>query len=545
MTFEDKVIYQIYPKSFYDSNNDGFGDLKGITQKLDYLKLLGVDYLWITPFFISPQNDNGYDVSDYYNIDPRFGTMSDLEELIEEAKKRNINLMLDMVFNHTSTEHIWFKKAMEGNPYYKDFYFFKKGVNGQMPTNWVSKFGGPVWEYVDKFDEYYLHLYDKTQADLNWENPHVREELIKILEFWINKGIKGFRFDVINLISKDSFENDYEGIGKRFYTDGKKVNEYLKELNEKTFGKYQDIITVGEMSATTIDKCVDYSSSHNHELTMTFNFHHLKVDYKEKEKWTIMPFDFNELKTLFNEWQLGIQLKGGWNALFLNCHDQPRAVSRFGNDTKYRVESAKMLATALHLQRGTPYIFQGEEIGMTNPNFDDINDYRDVESINYYHILKNQGFDEKEILNILKNKSRDNGRTLMQWNHEGGFSEADPWIKMCSNYKDINVEDCLNDPSSIFYYYQRLIQLRKKYSIISIGEYQPFLEDVENIFAFRRIYKNEEMIVLNNFYEKEINISIDGLEKYEILISNYNEHNINDLVLRPYESIVFYRKGEE
>ncbi|MCD8028759.1 MAG: alpha,alpha-phosphotrehalase [Erysipelotrichaceae bacterium] len=440
MNFKDKIVYEIYPKSFKDSNNDGIGDLKGITSKLDYLKLLGINYIWITPFFVSPQNDNGYDVADYYHIDPIYGTMDDLDELIKESDNRNIGLMFDMVFNHTSTSHSWFQRALKGEQKYKDYYFFRKE-----PTNWQSKFGGSAWEYVEELNEYYLHLFDKTQADLNWENPNVRAELIKILNFWIDKGIKGFRFDVINLISKDAFEDDDIGVGKRFYTDGRKINQYLRGINQQSFEKYDDIITVGEMSSTTIENCNIYTNPDNHELNMTFNFHHLKVDYQNKEKWTTMPFDFRELKDIFNKWQLG--MNDGWNALFWNCHDQPRSISRFGNVTKYHDESAKMLATAMHMQRGTPYIYQGEEIGMTNNYFTDIKQYRDVESINYYHILKNQGMSENKIHEILQAKSRDNARSPMQWNKNGGFSDNTPWIQMNSNCKNINVENNLNNPT--------------------------------------------------------------------------------------------------
>lgn len=541
--FKNKVIYQIYPKSFADSNHDGLGDLQGIIQHLDYLQYLGIDYIWMTPFFVSPQNDNGYDVENYYEIDPRFGTMADLDELVKQAKKRNIGLMFDMVFNHTSTNHEWFQKALAGNQKYKDYYFFKKPVQGKMPTNWESKFGGPVWEYVEKFDEYYLHLFDKTQADLNWENPEVRNELAKILNFWINKGIKGFRFDVINLISKDAFENDFDGIGKRFYTDGSKVNEYLHELNQKTFGRFQDIVTVGEMSATTIDNCANYTNPAHKELDMTFNFHHLKVDYKNKEKWTVMPFDFKELKQLFHSWQLGMQEKKGWNALFWNCHDQPRSVSRFGNDKNYHSLSAKMLATAIHLQRGTPYIYQGEEIGMTNAYFTDINQYRDIESINYYHILKKQGKTENEIHDILQAKSRDNARTPMQWNEQGGFSTVTPWIEMNPNYKTINVEDQINDSNSILQYYRQLIQLRKQYKIISEGIYLPYLEDHPEIFAYKRQYQSEELIVINHFYDTETTIEINDINNYEVILHNYPAYQLeNSLKIRPYESLVLYKK---
>lgn len=541
--FKNKVVYQIYPKSFADSNNDGIGDLKGITGKLDYLRYLGVDYLWITPFFVSPQNDNGYDVADYYKIDPVFGTMADLDELIAEAEKRNIGLMFDMVFNHTSIYHEWFQKALQGDQKYKDYYIFKKPVNGHMPTNWISKFGGPVWEYVAEMDEYYLHLFDRTQADLNWENPEVREELIKIVNFWINKGIRGFRFDVINLISKNSYEDDYDGIGKRFYTDGKKVNDYLKELNQRSFGRFNDMITVGEMSATSIENCVKYTNPKNKELNMTFNFHHLKVDYENKEKWTCIPFNFAELKDLFNSWQVGMQELGGWNALFWNCHDQPRSISRFGNDGKYHDASAKMLATAIHLQRGTPYIYQGEEIGMTNNYFTDIKQYRDVESINYYHILKEKGLSEESIHQILQAKSRDNARSPMQWTAKGGFSKVDPWMEMNPNYPDINVETNIVDPNSILNYYRELIRLRKKYKIISEGEYLPFEQDHPDVYAFKRCLYDEELIVLNNFYAKETKIDIKDINSCKVLISNYSNHVLQeDLTLRPYETIVLYRE---
>ncbi|WP_080024108.1 alpha,alpha-phosphotrehalase, partial [Clostridium thermobutyricum] len=371
--FKKAVVYQIYPKSFKDSNNDGIGDLRGVIEKLDYLKNLGIDYIWLTPFYISPQRDNGYDVADYYNIDKTFGTMEDFEELIKEAEKREIYLMLDMVFNHTSTESNWFKKAMEGNEKYKSYYIFKKGKNGKAPTNWTSKFGGSSWEYVEKFDEYYLHLYDKTQADLNWDNEEVRKEIYNIINFWLEKGVKGLIFDVINLISKpEKFEDDLIGDGRRFYTDGDKIHQYIKELNEKTFGRFKDVITVGEMSSTNIKNCIKYTNPKEKELSMVFNFHHLKVDYKYGNKWSDGKFNFLELKDIFDNWQSGMEKGKGWNAVFWCNHDQPRVVSRFGDDKNYLIESAKMLGTAIHMLRGTPYIYQGEEFGMTNPYYTSI-----------------------------------------------------------------------------------------------------------------------------------------------------------------------------
>lgn len=543
--FQDKVVYQIYPKSFQDSNNDGFGDINGIIKHLDYLEKLGVDYIWLNPIFVSPQNDNGYDIEDYYAIDPSYGTMADLEKLISEAKKHNIYLMFDMVFNHTSTNHQWFKKALNGEQKYKDYYIFKKGKNGNPPTNWQSKFGGNAWKYVEKFDEYYLHLFDETQADLNWKNPEVRKEMANIVNFWIEKGIKGFRFDVINLIDKESFEDDYEGVGKRFYTDRPLVHIYLQELAQNSFGKYDDIITVGEMSATSINNCVGYTNPNNHELSMVFSFHHLKVDYKNKEKWTLMPFDFQELKQLLNDWQLGMQEGHGWNALFWCCHDQPRVLSRFGDDKNYHKESAKMLATTIHLLRGTPYIYQGEEIGMTNAYFDNIEQYQDVESLNAFKILKQNGMSEDEIYQILQSKSRDNARTPMQWNNHryAGFSNVEPWIAVNENYHDINVENNLKDLDSVFYYYQKLIKLRKQYSVILQGAYEPLLLDHPTIFAYKRIYQNDEIIVYNHFYDdNQSTITVDA-SQYDILLSNVQRNTLEDtIILKPYESLVLIKK---
>lgn len=539
--FKDKVIYQIYPKSFKDTSGNGIGDLRGIIKKLDYLEKLGVDYLWITPFFKSPQNDNGYDIADYYEIDPDYGTMADLEELIQKAKIRNIYLMLDMVFNHTSTDHEWFKKALAGDEYYKDFYFFRKN-EGNLPTNWISKFGGPAWEYVESLDEYYLHLYDKTQADLNWENPNVKKELFKILNFWLEKGIKGFRFDVINVISKDEFTDDFEGDGRRFYTDGKKVLEYLQELNENSFGNYEDVITVGEMSSTSIENCIKYTKPVNKALDMAFNFHHLKVDYKDGEKWSDMPVDFEAFKDFLEDWQVGMEKGNGWNALFLNCHDQPRSVSRFGDDEKYLKESAKMLATIIHMQEGTPYIYQGEEIGMTNNYFEDIDDYRDVETINYYHIMRKNGMMEEEIKRIIQDKSRDNARSPMQWAKSGGFTSGKAWIKENPNKEEINVEDNLRDPDSIFYYYQKLIQVRKNYNVISHGTYERVLKDNTALYAFKRKYDNEEALVINNLTGRELNINVKEIEEYEILISNIEINKLEEnLNLKPYQALVLYK----
>ncbi|GAB6087567.1 alpha,alpha-phosphotrehalase [Alkaliphilus crotonatoxidans] len=548
--FKKSVVYQIYPKSFYDSNGDGFGDLNGVTQKLDYLKYLGVDYIWLTPFYISPQRDNGYDVADYQEIDPRFGTMADFDALVKKAEKMGIGVMLDMVFNHTSTSHPWFQRAMEGDEYFKNFYIFKEPKDGGEPTNWLSKFGGSAWEYVEEFDQYYLHLFDVTQADLNWENSALRREIYKIVDFWIEKGVKGFRLDVINLISKpQEFQDDPDGDGRRFYTDGPCIHDYLKELNRETFGKHPDIITVGEMSSTTIDHCIKYSNPGEKELSMVFNFHHLKVDYENGDKWTLMDFDLIALKKILNEWQLGIQQGNGWNAVFWCNHDQPRAVSRFGDDERYHQESAKMLATAIHLLRGTPYIYQGEEFGMTNPHFNKIKQYNDVESINHYHILREKGKSEEEVMAILQAKSRDNGRTPVQWNNRphGGFTSGTPWLSVAHNYQQINAEAAIEDPNSIFHHYRKLIALRKEYDIIAYGDYYPILEDHQEIYAYLRQYKADKLLVINNFYGREalfqLPNQINPVEYHiSMLISNYqnSSNKIEKIKLRPYESVVYY-----
>ncbi|OCB00151.1 alpha,alpha-phosphotrehalase [Clostridium beijerinckii] len=546
--FKKSTIYQIYPKSFYDTNGDGIGDLNGVIEKLDYLKNLGIDYIWLTPFYPSPQVDNGYDISDYYNIDPSFGTLEDFEKLVQEAERRDIYVMLDMVLNHTSTEHEWFKKAISGDRKYKDFYIFKELGKDKPPTNWESKFGGNAWEYVEKFDEYYLHLFDRTQADLNWDNEEVRNEIYGVVNFWLKKGVKGLRFDVINLISKpEKFESDSEGDGRRFYTDGPKIHDYLHELNENTYGKYEDIVTVGEMSSTSLENCIRYSNPEEKELSMVFNFHHLKVDYYKGDKWTVMDFDFMKLKALFKTWQEEIQ--NGWNALFWCNHDQPRIVSRFGNDKEYLKESAKMLATTIHMMRGTPYVYQGEEIGMTNPYFDNIEKYRDVESINYYNILKEQGKSEEEILQILKAKSRDNSRTPVQWDdsENAGFTKGEPWIPVSNEYKRINVKQALKDEDSIFYHYQKLIRLRKDYEVISNGSIKFILEENNKVLSYVRNLGDATVLVINNFYGDSIKVEIpdeyvNKSAKSKILISNYKDSSVlnKELDLRPFESIVYH-----
>lgn len=544
--FKKKVVYQIYPKSFKDTNGTGTGDLKGVIEKLDYLQTLGVDYIWLTPFYVSPQNDNGYDVADYYNIDPSYGTMEDVENLIAEAKKRNIYLMMDMVFNHVSTEHIWFKKAMAGEEKYLNYFFFKQGkANNQPPTNWNSKFGGPAWEYVEKFDRWYLHLFDKTQADLNWENPEVREEVKNIVRFWMKKGVKGFRFDVINLISKAGFEDDFsvDGDGRSFYTDGPRIHEFLQELARDSFAKDKDIITVGEMSSTTMENCYKYAGEKTGELSMVFTFHHLKVDFMGNEKWVLVPTDFMKLKQLIFDWQINMEKNNAWNAVFWCNHDQPRVISRFGSDDKYHKESGKMLATLIHCLRGTPYIYQGEEIGMTNPHFKSIEQYRDVESLNHYQILQDKGMTKEQALMILDVHSRDNSRTPMQWDDSinAGFTIGTPWIQTADNYTEINVKNSLEDKDSIFYYYQKLIQLRKNYDVIAYGDIKPLLREDKRVFAYERNYKGQKLIVICNFYPTTYEIELPyDLSNYKCILNNYkNEAKAKKIALKPYETLVY------
>lgn len=547
--FKDKVVYQIYPKSFHDSDGDGVGDLRGILEKLDYLEELGVDYLWLTPFFVSPQKDNGYDVADYRSIDSRFGTMEDLQKLIAESEKRGMGIMLDMVFNHTSTAHPWFQKALAGEKEYQDYYIFKEGDAQKIPTNWESKFGGPAWEYVPSLGKWYLHLFDVTQADLNWENPKVREELKGILRFWKDQGIKGFRFDVVNLISKpDVWEDDLEGDGRRFYSDGPKVHEFLKELVRDS--GIEELLTVGEMSSTTLEHCIRYSNPQEQELSMCFNFHHLKVDYRDGNKWELMEPDYGKLKLLFRQWQEKMQEGDGWNALFWCNHDQPRIVSRFGDEGECWKESAMMLAGMIHLMRGTPYIYQGEEIGMTNPHYTSIRQYRDVESLNYYQILLEQGKTPEEALRILGARSRDNSRTPMQWTGAAGcgFSTAEPWLPVSGNYQEINVEMQRNDNASVLAFYKKLIRLRKDRQVIAQGKITFFNMDHEDVVAYRRNWEDEELVVCCNLRGRESKM-VTGAKwgDYRKLLGNYEGgfKNSNLLVLKPYEIVVLEKRGKK
>ena len=533
-----KVVYQIYPKSYKDTTGNGIGDFRGIIEKIPYLAKLGVDMVWLNPFYPSPQRDNGYDISDYMAVDPLFGDMADFEEMVRVGKEHKIDFMLDMVLNHCSTEHEWFQKALAGDQYYQDFFFIQ-----DQPTDWQSKFGGSAWAPFGDTGKYYLHLFDETQADLNWRNPNVRKELFKVVNFWRDKGVKGFRFDVINLIGKDEVLVDCpENEGKPAYTDKPIVHDYLRMMNQATFGSDGSFMTVGEMSSTTMENCVLYSSPDRQELSMTFNFHHLKVDYKDGQKWTLSPFDFEELKNLYHSWGKEMSDKNGWSALFWNNHDQPRALNRFVDIQHFRKEGATMLAASIHLSRGTPYIYMGEEIGMVDPDYDSMADYVDVESINAYQMLLKEGKSEQEAFQIIQAKSRDNSRTPMQWDasENAGFTRGTPWLKAGKSYPQINVENEIKGP--IFAFYQNLIRLRKEMPIISEGSYKPAFEDSKQVYAFERQYEDEKLLVLNNFYATEIEIELPAAyQNGQILISNYKDVELSEkILLKPYQTLAIY-----
>ena len=533
-----KVVYQIYPKSYKDTTGNGVGDLRGIIEKLPYLKELGIDMIWLNPFYPSPQRDNGYDISDYTAVNPDFGTMKDFEEMVAVGQKLGIEFMLDMVLNHCSTDHEWFQKALAGDKYYQDFFILR-----DQPTDWVSKFGGNAWAPFGETGKYYLHLYDVTQADLNWRNPSVREELFKVVNFWKNKGVKGFRFDVINVIGKDEVLEDCPiDDGKPAYTDRPITHDYLKMMNNATFGSEEGFITVGEMSATTIDNCILYTAPERKELSMAFNFHHLKVDYKDGQKWTIKDFDFEELKRLFHTWGEEMSVGNGWNALFYNNHDQPRALNRFVDIKNFRNEGATMLAASIHLSRGTPYIYMGEEIGMIDPDYNSMDDYVDVESINAYQMLLDQGNSPEQAFKIIQAKSRDNSRTPMQWDasENAGFSTATPWLKAGKSYPTINVENEKNGP--IFTFYQELIRLRKKLPIISEGDYRAAYHESNKVYAFERLLNGEQLLVLNNFFPEEVEIELlDNYAQGHILISNYPDSKLGKTItLKPYQATAIW-----
>lgn len=536
MVFDKKkVVYQIYPKSYKDTTGNGVGDLRGIISKLPYLEELGVDVIWLNPFYPSPQRDNGYDISDYTAVNPLFGSMADFEDLVQKGKAHGIDIMLDMVLNHCSTDHEWFQKALAGDRYYQDFFILR-----DQPTNWASKFGGNAWAPFGDTGKYYLHLFDVTQADLNWRNPHVRKELFKVVNFWRDKGVTCFRFDVINLIGKDEVLKDNDQFdGKPEYTDRPIAHDYLKMLNQATFGQDSDSMTVGEMSFTDIPNCIQYSNPNSHELDMVFNFHHLKVDYDQGQKWTLKPFDFAELKTLFHTWGEEMSEGGGWSALFWNNHDQPRALNRFVDVEHFRNEGATMLAASIHLSRGTPYIYMGEEIGMLDPDYESMANYVDVESINAYQALRLAGKTESQAFAIVQAKSRDNSRIPMQWNDEenAGFSTGQPWLQVGKTYRDINVAKEKSGP--IFTFYQELIALRKILPIIAEGSYQSAYQDNPYIYAFERQYGKQRLLVCNNFFAKTVKVPLaKAYQEGRVLLSNYPEEALSDTItLKPYQTL--------
>lgn len=550
--WKESVVYQIYPRSFNDSNGDGIGDLKGIIEKLDYVKDLGVDVIWLCPIYQSPNDDNGYDISDYQGIMKEFGTMKDFDTLLEEAHHRGLKILMDLVVNHTSDEHAWFIESRKGeDPFYRDFYIWSK----EKPNNWESYFGGFAWEYDETRKEYYLHLFSKKQPDLNWKNPNVREKVYEMMTWWLEKGIDGFRMDVINLISKMDGFPEGEPIPHTPYTEknpyvvcGPHLHEYLKEMNQKVLSKY-DIMTVGEALNITLEEGKKITDEREHELQMIFHFEHMNVEYPGKEKWTDKRFKLVDLKKILAKWQDGLK-DHGWNSLYWNNHDQPRVVSRFGDDGEYWEPSAKMLATCLHLMKGTPYIYQGEEIGMTNVKFPSISDYRDIEILAAYDkYTKMLGYTHEQMMKCIYSFGRDNGRTPMQWNDSknAGFTQGTPWIGVNPNYTKINVEKQLRDKNSILHYYKKLIKLRKSHEIIVYGDFKMLYEEDPNLFVYERILEGEKILVVLNFTKEEqtFNPPEEWLGKEaEVLISNYeNEGKITEKTLKPYEAVAYLLKN--
>ena len=548
------VIYQIYPRSFADSNGDGIGDLNGITAHLDYLKELGIDVIWLSPVYQSPNADNGYDISDYRQIMQDFGTMEDFDRMLAEAHRRGIKIIMDLVVNHTSDQHRWFVESRSGvDSPYRDYYIWKEGRDGQEPNNWGADFGGSAWSLDEKSGMYYLHCFSPQQPDLNWENEQVRNEVYDMMKWWLDKGIDGFRMDVISMISKDqSFpdgpvENGLYGNHKPYVCNGPRVHEFLREMNEKVLSKY-DIMTVGEALGATLEDARLYAGEDTHELNMIFHFEHVSLGEKVNGKWTWKKVPLKELRAVLNKWQTGLE-GTGWNSLYWDNHDQPRAVSRFGNDSPlYREVSAKMLAICLHMMKGTPYIYQGEEIGMTNPYFDRLEDYRDVESIHAYEELTESGLvGREEMMQCLKVISRDNARTPMQWNKQrhAGFTEGIPWISVNSNYLSINAEDEKKKPDGVFACYQKLIRLRKEMDIVVYGEFRGLMEESDSIYAYERLWKGERLLVVCNFTEEEQACPLlEDAGQAEEIISNYKEHKA--CVLQPYEArVLLFRRRPE
>ncbi|ARJ23582.1 glucohydrolase [Bacillus mycoides] len=553
--WKESVVYQIYPRSFMDSNGDGIGDLRGILTKLDYLKELGIDVIWLSPVYESPNDDNGYDISDYCKIMNEFGTMEDWDELLHEMHKRNMKLMMDLVVNHTSDEHNWFIESCKSKDNkYRDYYIWRPGKEGKEPNNWGAAFSGSAWQYDEMTDEYYLHLFSKKQPDLNWDNEKVRQDVYDMMKFWLEKGIDGFRMDVINFISKEdglpSVETDEEGYvsGHKHFMNGPNIHKYLHEMNEDILSQY-DIMTVGEMPGVTTEEAKLYTGEARKELQMVFQFEHMDLDSGEGGKWDVKPCSLLTLKQNLTKWQKALE-QTGWNSLYWNNHDQPRVVSRFGNDGAYHTESAKMLATVLHMMKGTPYIYQGEEIGMTNVRFESIDEYRDIETLNMYkEKVIERGEDIDKVMQSIYIKGRDNARTPMQWDdrEHAGFTTGEPWIAVNPNYKEINVKQAIQDEESIFYYYKKLIELRKNNEIVVYGTYDLILENNPSIFAYVRTYGEEKLLVIANFTADECVFELPEdiiYSEAELLIHNYDVENvlIENITLRPYEAMVFKLK---
>lgn len=533
--WHDAVVYQIYPRSFCDSNNDGIGDLQGIISKLDYLKNLGVNVIWLSPVYRSPMDDNGYDISDYQDIAPEFGTMADMQQLLAEAKQRDIRIIMDLVVNHTSDEHPWFQEARKSKDSpYRDYYIWRQPKEGgSAPDEQGSIFGGSAWQYDEQTGEYYFHLFSKKQPDLNWENPKVQQEVHKMMNWWIEQGIGGFRLDVIDLIGKE--------IDKGITGNGPRLHPLLQEMNRATFGD-KDLLTVGETWGATPEIAKLFSNPEREEFSMVFQFEHITLTWEHGDKWNPIPLDLPAFKKVLTKWQVELENEG-WNSLFWNNHDLPRVVSKYGDEGQYRVESAKMLATTLHLMKGTPYVYQGEEIGMTNVAFDSIDDYRDIETLNFYKERTENGVAPETMLAAVHENSRDNARTPMHWDNSdnAGFSTNQPWLQVNPNYPDINVAAALEDQSSIFYHYQKLIQLRKSLPVIVHGAFEPVFEDHDKVFAYVRSDEQHRLFVLNNFTAEEVVLALPEslrTDNAECIIANY-EHRQQlgeELTLKPYES---------
>ncbi|WP_458353953.1 glycoside hydrolase family 13 protein [Peribacillus frigoritolerans] len=554
--WKEAVVYQVYPRSFMDSDGDGIGDINGILMKLDYLQELGVNVIWLSPVYQSPNDDNGYDISDYKAIMTEFGTMADFDRLLKAVHERGMKIMMDLVVNHSSDEHPWFEesRSSKDNPK-RDYYIWKPGRNGKEPNNWESIFKGSAWEYDEATDEYYLHLFSRKQPDLNWENPKLREEVYSIMTWWLDKGVDGFRMDVINFLSKDQSYSDgavhhekLYGDGSPFFLNGPRIHEFLQEINQRALSGH-DVITVGEMPGVTPEEAQLFTGKDRGELHMVFQFEHMDLGSGPEGKWSNDTWKLTDLKRILSKWQTGLE-GDGWNSLYWNNHDQPRVVSRFGHDGKYRIESAKMLAACLHMLQGTPYIYQGEELGMTNVAFESIDEYRDIETLNSHdELVHSHGWSNERMMSAIHARSRDNARTPIQWNdsRNAGFTKGTPWIKVNPNFPEINAEKAYNDPNSIFHFYKRLIQLRKEHDIVVYGRFELLMPDDERIFAYTRSLEEEKLLVLCNFKEEHASYTLpEELHAYSAtkLIGNYGqeEEGISSKPLKPYECRVYHLK---